>query len=143
MMHSFLSDIFAQTIYQGSESLPVIKNKGIKYPQVTSKFFLGNTKDGISTFVPINRFDYKAGASISVFGEVIMKLAGGSRRKLRADIGTEVAGANEESAFELEVKLEREKMAGEVDELMKSVNHIATKALVMLGGIFASACVLW
>ena len=120
--------------------MDVIVNSSVSIPSITSRTYVGKTKVWVSTRVPIDTFDYELNqASITVSGIVIMKLKDGSSRKLQANISTQVAGANEESDFVLEVKCKREEMAGEVNIFMNSGNSVATRTFTMLGLIFAFA----
>ena len=121
----------------------VIANNIIAVPAITSMAYNGQTKVWVSTRVPINTFDYRSNASITVSGKVVMTLADGSGRKLQADIGREVADASQESAFELEVKLRSEEMDGEVYVLMNSGNVVPANTFVLLCMAFASAFALW
>ena len=103
----------------------------------------GKTKIWVSTRVPINSFDFETvGASIAVSGKVNMKLTDGSGRRIQANIGTDATGANQQSGFELQVKLQGVETV-EVGAFVNSGKSVATRALVVLGAIFALAYGLW
>ena len=123
----------------------VIANNSIAVPSITSRTYNGSgkTKVWVSTRLPINTFDYQSDASIAVSGNIVMKFADGSGRKLQVDVDTEVTGASQESDFELEVKLQGEELDREVDVLMNSGNTVATKAFSLLGVAFTFTFELW
>ena len=115
----------------------------VEYSSITSRTYDGKTKVWVSTRIPINSFDYETGeASIAVSGKVVLKLTDGSGRKLQANVGSDVTGANQQSGFELQVKLQAEETA-EIDAYVSSGNSLTVRALVSLGAIFATACRLW
>lgn len=66
-----------------------------------------NSENGVvvGTRLPVNTFNYAAGASVSIQGEIQMKLANsGTSRKLRALQGAGIEG-NEKASYALEVDL--------------------------------------
>ena len=115
----------------------------VEYSSITSRTYDGKTKVWVSTRISINSFDYETGgASIAVSGKVVLKLTDGSGRRLQANVGSDVTGANQQSGFELQVKLQ----GGETVEVGASVNagqSVAARALVVPGSIFAPAYGLW
>ena len=93
----------------------------------------------VSTRVPSNLFRYGAGEFITISGAVVMKLAGGERRKLVI-----VAKVDKNSSFRLQVDLATE-MTSIIKEVPISSAAGGEKGYVLSGMmIFTYACsMLW
>ena len=102
-----------QVATQGSTTLDVIKANEISIQSITSREYLGPPrKVVVGTRLPSNTFTYSNDASIVISGDVDMKFADGSVRKLRALVGNAAAGTNanvnEVASYELQVGLQDE-----------------------------------
>ena len=98
----------------------------------------------MSTRLPLNAFDFEApGASISVSGYVVLKLADGPDRRLEGVFGAGVPDDfPEESEFELEVKLMNVGVGGDA-YVTSPAGALSGIVLPALAALFTAAHSFW
>lgn len=103
-------------------------------PAITSRDYVPDENGVVvSTRAPSNLVDCAEGASISIAGEIEMKLAG-DRRRLQADVDESEADDAREmtSTFELQVGLLTEVVQKEGDPSANSATTIASGGIAAL-----------
>jgi len=128
---------------QGSTKLPVIENNVITVESITSRDYVP-AENGVvvSMRVPVNMFVFGAGESISITGDIDMKLVGSGRR-LQDDIdGIKVNDNGMTSSFELSVALQKSLVYNKEQLTSSAKVTVASNGLFMLGMMLAIAHML-
>jgi len=125
------------TISQGAVKLPVIVNGVVVYPSIT-EVTPEPAKNGIliTTRVPSNVINFETGATIDVYGDMLVDFVG-SRRKLIAGDMKSIVNKEEKAPFEFTVTLAQEMENESV--LMDSSAFVGRSVHPILGLIFALA----
>ena len=126
-----------QTITQDPTVMDTIENDQILVPSITSRTYVVAMNGVIvSTRVPSNLFSFGEGSTITITGEVQMKLLGSTlnRRKLLAASDGAKKG-DEKSPYVIQVDLGRENISEE-EIPINSAASVACKGIVMRGMVF-------
>jgi len=141
-----IDSLESMTITQGDEAMTVIANERVVVPSISSRdYFPNDNVVVVSTRVPVNLFTYAEGETITVSGDILMKLADGNRRKLQTDIvgGGAKFGAIKKAPFQLMIGLQDE-MVLEGESYVSSATGVASasKDVGMLVMVFASTYIM-
>ena len=123
--------------------MPVIENNVITVESITSRDYVP-AENGVvvSMRVPVNMFVFGAGESISITGDIDMKLVGSGRR-LQDDIdGIKVNDNGMTSSFELSVALQKSLVYNKEQLTSSAKVTVASNGLFMLGMMLAIAHML-
>lgn len=129
---------------QGGTSFHVVKLNEVEYPSISSKEHVPIENGvAVSTRVPSNLFTFATGRSITISGEIKMKLYGEERRRRQLLALTSDASFEEESSFGFNVKLSSEVDSAEEVGPLTTMGVAANPATVgsqsiALMGVFGS-----
>ena len=126
-----------QTITQDPSVMKTIENDEVLVTSITSRTYVVAMNGVIvSTRVPSNLFLFGAGSTITIAGEVQMKLLGSTfnRRKLLAASDGPMK-VDEKSPYVIQVDLGRE-MFSEEEVPINSAASIASKGIIIRGMVF-------
>ena len=126
--------------------MTVIADERVVVPSITSRdYFPTDNVAVVSTRVPANLFTYAEGQTITISGDMFMKLADGNTRKLQTDIvgGGAKFGENKKAPFQLMIGLQDE-MVLEEESSVSSATGVASasKNVGMLVMVFASTYIM-
>ena len=126
--------------------MTVIADERVVVPSITSRdYFPTDNVAVVSTRVPANLFTYAEGQTITISGDMFMKLADGNTRKLQTDIvgGGAKFGENKKAPFQLMIGLQDE-MVLEEESYVSSATGVASasKNVGMLVMVFASTYIM-
>ena len=126
--------------------MTVIADGRVVVPSITSRdYFPSDNVAVVSTRVPANLFTYAEGQTITISGDMFMKLADGNTRKLQTDIvgGGAKFGENKKAPFQLMIGLQDE-MVLEEESYASSATGVASasKNVGMLVMAFLSTYIM-
>jgi len=135
--------LVSMTLTQGTTTLGIVEEGLVSFPSITAREYVPEENGVvISTRVPTNLFNFDVGETISVSGEVGMKLAGSGRR-LHIDF-YDANDVDEKESYELEVALQREMIYGEdpTSDTVATFTSSDFKNLVKLVIVLASVMMI-
>ena len=139
--------ITLQTLTQDGNDLPIIASGNVRNPQISSREYVP-TKDGVvaATFVPLNMFNFSEDKSITIAGQVVMKLANDGTRRLQFATSDSAGNIiNENAPFQVKISLTGDKTASparEEDDWTSSSASIlsVSKGVAAILGVFFGFC---
>ena len=96
-----------QNLIQDNTNLAIIASDDVSNPQLSSREYVPD-KDGVvvATYVPLNMFTFSKDKSITIAGQVIMKLANDGTRRLQFATSDSARNIDNENApFRVKISL--------------------------------------